>query len=259
MVNGDEYLQRITSVFSQFQLARRAIDGFLKSDEAVVRFLHEELEKLGQRLVQGAEKHNVALEGDSSFASDRFRMDLSIARAELPKRLEEVEQRLRQNEVILLIALFENEMKEIHREMLRQNPQLLKPDRQVSLGKLVSQGTKNVIESEIDRDVQSLDRKSVEERAHYFQNHLNLDWFNGKVTPLVRVAVDCRNRILHETPNTEVPDFELMTAQFVAFHLPLYCCLQGAAEYPSGFTMGEGWDVQGFKKKLQDLHASKKE
>lgn len=165
MVNGNEYLQRITSVFSQFQLARRAIDGFLKSEEAVVRFLHEELEKLGHRLVQGAEKHNVTLEGDSSFASNRFRMDLSATRAELPKRLEEVEQRLRQNEVILLIALFENEMKEIHREILGQNPQLLKPDRQVPLGKLVSEGTKIVIESEIDREVQSLDRKSVEERS----------------------------------------------------------------------------------------------
>jgi len=101
---------------------------------------------------------------------------------------------------------------------------------------LVAKGAEEVIETEIEREVQSLDRKSVEQRSKYFQEKLNLDWFNGTIVPILDQAIRYRNRILHEDVTAKVSDGDLTMAGIAAV-LPMWCCLQGVVLYPAGFTM----------------------
>lgn len=57
-------------------------------------------------------------------------------RTELPTRLAEVENRRRQNEIILRLALLEAFMKEFHRAILRQKPSLLRSERTLPIGRM---------------------------------------------------------------------------------------------------------------------------
>ena len=50
-----------------------------------------------------------------------------------PERHKDLENRLAQNEVILLVAVFEDLVKSVHREVLKQNPKLLDGTRQIPL------------------------------------------------------------------------------------------------------------------------------
>jgi len=149
--------------------------------------------------------------------------------------------RVNQNEFIMLVALFEIQMKDIHREILLQDQKLLSPDRQVPLGRLISGGFDAVLELEIEREVQSLDRKNFEERASYFQSRLGLVWPKEPTPTAAREILDIRNRLLHEDADLSIADDKLGEAREVAFMLSYCFCLQCAARYPKGFQQWDGY------------------
>src|SRR5262249_48935876 len=119
--------------------------------------------------------------------------------------------------------------------VLRQNPSLLNPDREIKLGKLVALKEQKVIEDEIEYAVQVLDRKSVKERAKAFEK-LGLPWVDDLDT-IERVII-LRNRILHEDTNIEVSDLDLGNARLIAMGTPLHLCMTAEDNYPSGFHSG---------------------
>lgn len=239
MIDGDVYLERFTSIYLQFDLALRAISGFQGSDDAVQTYLGEELSQLRSLLKDAPKSSDFDPEKHWAFSSEGSSTYLSSLKETLPTLLEQVVNRLRQNKLILMVTLLESALKDIHREILRCNNTLLKADRQIPLGKLTSQPVEEIIEEEIEREVQSLDRKSLEQRAEYFDKRLNVSWFDGTIVPLLEPVFNLRNKVLHEDSDAVVSDSDLRLAHIVCLSLPLGCIMQAAVQYPEAFKWGE--------------------
>ena len=82
-------------------------------------------------------------------------------------------------------------------------------ERQVPLGRIIAEGADAVIEFEIEREVQALDHKTVEERAKYFQERLQLNWKQCTDFQSVQRVLEIRNQLLHENPGMTVTDSQL--------------------------------------------------
>lgn len=236
MVNANQYLARVVSAIEQVKLARRTLVDFAKAPDAVSKFIAEETTEL--REVLGRLADRAAPEDAVKRRNELFERYVEGRHQSLSTQLVDVENRLNQNEVILLAALFENQMKQIHREVLRQDPSALKSDRTVPLGKLIAEGRDVIVEDEIEREVQALDRKSVADRAKYFRERLKIDWFGDTAVPLVERVLTLRNDLLHENPDMLVSTNDVEYARFVALAVPMYCCLRAADRFPSAFP---GW------------------
>ena len=239
MIDGKTYWSRFSSINMQFDFAMRALDGFKGSDEAVENYLTDEMHSLRKMLGEVSKDRGVDPSKHWAFSEDGSKKFLDSVKTGLPTRLEEVVNRIRQNKLILMVTLLEAFLKDIHREVLIQNPSLLRADRQIPLGKLVTQPFTQIISEEIEREVQSLDRQSLKQRAEYFDKRLNISWFDGKIVPLVEPITELRNTILHENPDTPVSESDLELALVVCAALPMGCVMQAAVIYPKGFKWGD--------------------
>lgn len=236
MVNANDYIARVVSAIQQSKLARRTLHEFGESPIALARLIAEEatgLRELFQKAGDPAAPDEVIKRRNQLL--DRYSEN---RQASLPSQLASVGNRLSQNELILLVALFEDQMKQIHREVLIQDPTCLNPERTVPLGKLFSDGIDAVLADEIEREVQSLDRKSVSERAKYFRERLQIDWVGGTAVPFVERVISLRNDILHSSIDRVVSNSQVEEARFVALTVPMHCCLCAAERFPLAFP---GW------------------
>ncbi len=197
MISWETYFERIVKLRIQFDLARKALDGFTGSQEALDRYANEEFEGARKLILEAAKKEGT--DEKETWANDKNRVQryLELSKSHALSGMGDVKIRLSQNEYILQAAIFESFMKSVHREILRAAPTLLRSDRNIDLGRLVSQGQETLVREEIEREVQSLDRQSVEKKAEYFRDRLNIDWFGGKIVPLLDLAINVRNEILH--------------------------------------------------------------
>jgi hypothetical protein len=222
----DHYHERLNSIFTQFQFARKAIKGFIEQNEPDTEMPAPPPKFTLASLMgkSGIEDLLTNLGTRAEFAKGGF-----------PTKYKKLENRLAQNEVVLIVAVFEDQLKAIHREVLRQNPLLLNPDRQIKLGKLVALKQDKVIEDEIESAVQALDRQSAKERARAFAK-LDLPW--GSQVDAVEHVTHLRNRILHENIDVEVKGWDLTSAQIVSVLLPLNLYFRAEELYPSGFDSG---------------------
>lgn len=134
------------------------------------------------------------------------------------------------------MTIFESLMKDIHRAILEDQPTLLREDRQVPLGKLLAKGQDEVLREEIEREVQMLDRKSVEDKADYFFRRLGINWFGGAIVPFLNHAVKVRNEMLHENPDRVVNEKDLFFLNLATFSVPIATLAQAALLYPRSFT-----------------------
>ena len=240
MISWEQYFDRIVSLHLQFDMGSKAVSGFSSTPEAVEKHLESELEAFRKMAREGAERDGVDASGSWVYTTEGAEKYLNELRTTLPSRLRDFENRLRQNELVLRVAIFEAFMKDLHREVLRQEPSILKSDRQVPLGKILSAGLDVVLADEIEREVQILDRKSVSEKARYFLERLGIDWFDGKIVPFLERVIKVRNRIMHEDPDYKIKDEDIGTAQVVCFSIPWVTVIQAAVLYPGGFTQVEG-------------------
>jgi len=236
MIDANQYLLRLMSVIEQFKLAKRMVSTFSASSGDLAAIVNEEslaLQNQFDRLSVPNVSEEIAQRREHLV--QKYSQQLQ---AELPNRIAHVGNRLNQNELILLVALFEAQMKDIQREILRQEPALLKPDRMIPLGRIVAVGRDAIVEEEIEREVQEVDRKSVADRAQYFERRLRIDWFGGHVVSIVKESLDLRNRVIHAEPDLQVSDTDVDTARWVTFAVPYYCCLRASERYPVAFP---GW------------------
>jgi len=238
VIDGQSYFERLAGISAQFDLTLRAIKGFRGSNEAVREYLADDLASLRGFLTEGAKETGFDFAAHWVFSEDGSAKYLDGVKAALPAQLETVLNRLRQNHLILLVTCLEAALKEIHRAILKKEPRLLKADRQIPLGRLTSQPLSEIIDEEIEREVQSLDRKSIADRAEYFDKRLNVSWFDGTIVPLAEPVFNLRNTILHEDPNAKVSESNLRLAQVVCFSLPLGCIMQAAVLFPDTFKWG---------------------
>jgi hypothetical protein len=179
-----------------------------------------------------------------AFTAEGTQKYFDSRKERIPEDLGKVENRINQNELIMRVTLLEGFLKEIHREVLRQKPALLRSDRQIPLGRLVALGPEKILEEEVEREVQSVDRKSIGDRAKYFLERLSIDWFDGTIVPLMEWAFGQRNEILHFNPDAEVSSKDLGRASVVGSAVPWVSVAQAAILYPGGFKMIEGLEME---------------
>lgn len=242
MLSWEEYFDRIVSVQLQFDLARKALVSFQDKPEAVERYIEGELEEVRKSIIKENEDQTDQLKQHLAFMREMTESYFNSVKASIPARVAEVENRLNQNEFISLVTLFEGFIKDIHRQVLRQKPELLRADRQIPLGRVIAIEKEKLIEEEIEREVQILDRKNVEEKVKYFRERLRIDWFDGTIVPLLARVLELRNVILHVDPNKKIEVLDIGLANTVCFTIPWVSVAQAAVLYPSGFKMIEGLD-----------------
>jgi hypothetical protein len=270
MVDGDQYVERVISVMKQCEMARNALGEFrddpIKQEQiaqdAVSSFLRSFRKMVAKAMLlsdneqsdgASAIKHDTpsdiksenivyGIHSEHEHVRTQLRSVGDDAKAEFVSKVQVALNRINQNELIMLVALFETQMKAIHREVLRQEPSLLSADRSVPLGKLISEGFERTIESEIDREVQSLDRKAVDGRAAYFQVRLRLHFDDsGEMRGWWQKMIDARNGLLHEDPDMTITEDQLKAVRDVVLFLPFRHCQQCVTRYPQGFRQWDGW------------------
>ena len=226
MIRLEDYLLRVQSITEQYEYARYAIKGFIASidPEALTKIKHPP----------------IALEAFLNPSDEEFlnavRHHIEELKGGFPEDKKDLENRLAQNEIILLVAVFEDQLKSIHKEILRQNPKLLSADREISLGRLAALGGDAIIAEEIERAVQLLDRLSLKEKAKAFAK-IGFPWKANILQ--IEMMITLRNTILHEDTNQKVSSWDLMNARIQALSLPAQLYWDGFAIYPSAFPISE--------------------
>lgn len=236
MITWDNYWKRFVDVFIQFDLAKKAISGFRDTPEVIRKFAEKELEGLRNQMQEHFKKKGQDPKDSWLYDETKVEKYLEGTIDTIPSRLADIENRMNQNHLILQVTLFETFMKDIHREILRQDPKLLKPDRKIPLGRVISAGLNSIIDEEIEREVHSLDRKSIEERCEYFKDRLSIDWsFDGTVIPLIKSIIDQRNAILHKDPDIKVDRFDLQVALSICMGIIMVTIVQAHLLFPDSF------------------------
>jgi hypothetical protein len=230
MIRLEDYFRRVESIQTQYNYAREAIMGFMTS-----KYPTKALKpKTSERMVPLS---SFASGSDPEFIKQLTEYVESL-KGGFPDDKKDLENRLAQNEIILLVAVFEDMLKSIHREMLHQNPKLLSPDVKINLGKLAALGENAIIAEEIERAVKSLDYENVKARAKAFEK-IGLSW-NGDVERVEHI-LNLRNEILHQDMNKHVSGWDLTLARSLVLTLPLHLCWEGNRLYPDAFetTLGK--------------------
>ncbi|MFH1063384.1 MAG: hypothetical protein V1747_10965 [Candidatus Omnitrophota bacterium] len=192
-------------------------------------------------IISAMRDENYDLTWHPIFTSKAPRMHFKEQKKIIEDNLETTHNRLIQNKLILLVTIFESFLKDIHKEIIIQNPSILKNNKQIASSKLISPGKNKIIMKKIiDKEVYSLDRKNSEEKARYFKDKLGIDWFEGKIVPLLRHVIKVRNVILHEDHEYKVSEFEIGLAFMICQSIPYVTVAQAAILYPKGFKLPLG-------------------
>lgn len=226
VIRLEDYLRRIESIQTQYSYARKAIVGFIASQDPT------KVPK-GKTLEQMVPLSILAAGSNADFIKQMSEYVESL-KGGFPDDQKDLENRLAQNEIILLVAVFEDQLKSIHREVLRHNPKLLNPERDIKLGRLAALGESAIVEEEIERAVALLDREKVKDRAKAFEK-LGLTW-KVDVKRVERIS-QLRNDILHQDMDRQVSGWDLSETHGIVTTLPMFLCLDGNRLYPNAFEV----------------------
>lgn len=232
MVSWDDFFERIAQLRTQFRLAETAIQGWGQSQEMLEKFAQNSLVELRDMIRERTESND---SGKGWIFTDEARINdyLQSVQVATSQKITEVKERLRQYEYILLVTLFENFLKTVHRKILETNRELLKPDRKIELGRLVIEGEEDILAKEVEREVRSLDRETIQKRADYFRHRLKIDWtFSGRIIPTAESVITLRNTILHEDPDRKVRGIDLEIATLVCTGVTFAAAAGAAVLYP---------------------------
>lgn len=104
-------------------------------------------------------------------------------------------------EILFRVTIFEGFLKHVHAVMLKADSKIFtsaKPKRQTTYDEVFSGPFDEFKEQQICREVEELDRQSMEQRLDYFAKHLGID-FDKKRKWLIELS-DLRNKIAHGRP-----------------------------------------------------------
>lgn len=249
MIQGAEYLVRVSSVSRLFDFAGKAVEEFGKNEKANRQYVEEVLNNYWTKKYGDDKATQERLGVTKGDPLPAHLMDKLVPAVHdlVPKRIEDVSNLLRQNQLVTLSAHFETFMKDIHRAVLNAHPEFLKGDRTVPLGKLISKDRKEILEEEIEREVHGLDRKNIQQRAEYFRDILGLPWEPRESIPMwcsedvgaagqIERILGLRNRTLHEEPQLNVSVLDSLLAFCFFVLVPLVCCIRGHELYPECFS-----------------------
>lgn len=174
-------------------------------------------------------------------------------------RIEFLEDRLNQSELLLLVAHFESFLKVVHMQYLLAAPGIvLSKGKTEILVKSLFSKTDDFrpdlwLRGAIFKEVKVLDREGITEKADYFQKHYKISFGSDVDLKTLVEIMEQRNKVSHEIfvregekPNlaTEpervselpvVPDDLLCEARRMFREIPSRCVSVGAKRYPAFF------------------------
>lgn len=263
-LSASAYLEALEGVEQQFALLRFAVRSC--SERRLIEFNKSFLQKRLGVVDASLAKFNakfpdladpeIYAEGKKWVKSDWGKKN---RHRDMRFKIEFLEDRLNQSELLLLVAHFESFMKVVHKQFLLAAPGIvLSKGKTEILVKSIFSKTDDFrpdlwLRGAIFKEVKVLDREGITEKAQYFQKHYKISFgSDAELKALVEIMAQ-RNKVSHEIfiregdePNlaTEpervselpvVPDDLLRDARRLFREIPARCVSVGAKRYPAFF------------------------
>ncbi len=236
-MNFYECISRINSIDSQHKIALSAFDLYQKEEEANISDMMEKRNAIFSEYLEKTKKEKA--DKNEKFDEAAFKNEYGIIFGlhkgflSYPKQqAEQLKNSIRQNSLIVTLSTFEIFLNDLVKHILSNRPILLKSDRKIEIGRLVTLGTDTVIIEEVERQVYALDRKSIFDRAKYFQSHLKLSW--GKDSSCINIISrikDIRNDIVHKDTDLVVSEAALIEAMKICKSVVLNLMISFLKQY----------------------------
>lgn len=219
-ISWNNFERRVIELHMSWKLSIRAIEGFKDSGEALDSYLTEDYQDFIGLLSKAAKTSGKQITDFPAYrAFDKFKPGRSEI---LHRELDSVIRNIHAAYLLNFVAILEDHIKQCARVLLLDNPRILGSQRHIPLGKLISMGKDEVILQEVERCVQSLDRKSVEERVGFFNKNFGLDFFGEPGKTLLKSLTDKRNKLLHEEPGTGVSKMDAGLSCFLCSSIGIW-------------------------------------
>lgn len=254
MIKVDEYARQMRWFRLHLELLHQALNHFSRDKAALRVFVEGQQKKFSAGLdrylqTEGEDPQDIANKMIARALTNSYTSTLA---RQVQTHVEFAESKLHQTEIILRCSFFEAEMKDIHRHCLCAKPMLLRGEKEIALGRLISKGEDAVLEEEIETEVKRLDRENVKERAKYFKDKLGLKWGDPKlfhqfyrlkssqdhadIVAAVDELSELRHKIVHKDTGYIVKPDELDNARSYFTFVPSFCCRQAVKLYPEQFS-----------------------
>lgn len=217
-MNFYECISRLNSIEEQYEIALFAFDLYQKEKEAELSDLMEKRKAEFFKYIELIKKEKA--EKNEKFDESKFKKYygplFGIYEEMLlypGKQADQLKNSIRQNSLILTLSTFEIFLNDLLRHILLNRPNLLSPNRKIEIGRLITDGVDKVISEEVERQVYTIDRKSIFDRADYFKTHLKLYW--GKDSNHIEIfnkINNLRNNIVHRDTDLMVSEEDLKEA-----------------------------------------------
>jgi len=235
-MNFLECISRLNSIDDQYDIALFAFDLYRKEKESELSEMMEKRKaELSKSLeVMKKEKADKNENIDESSFKQIYGKLFGIYEGMLSYPSEQADQlknSIRQNSLILALSTFEIFLNDFIRHILKNRPSLLSPNRKIEIGRLLTVGADKVISEEVERQVYTIGRKSVFDRANYFETHLKLCWSkDSSLIETINRINDLRNDIVHKDTELQIKEEDLKEAiracKAIVFQLTLECMKQ---------------------------------
>ena len=223
-ISWDNFERRVIKFHMSWKLSIRAIEGFKESGEALDSYFTEDYQDFIGLLSKTAKTSGKQITDFPAYRTfDKFKPGRSEI---LHRELDSVIRNIHAAYLLNFVAILEDHIKQCARVLLLDNPRILDSQRHIPLGKLISMGKDEVILQEVERCVQSLDRKSVEERVDFFNKNFGIDFFGEPGKTLLKSLTDKRNKLLHEEPGKGVSKMDADLSCFLCFSIGIWLLMQ---------------------------------
>jgi hypothetical protein len=171
--SGQEFWDKKDDHNFQYLVIAEAVNRFFATPGAAIQFIeklgHEELAEDRQMFADTGDP--ISPETEKAF----FEFYTARRKKSIHQHQEIIENAVRQNELLILISLFEGFLKDVHRSILVTYPRMLsktRPKRPVDLGRIWGQGINTFIEEEATKEVKEVDHQSLQDKLLYFNDKL---------------------------------------------------------------------------------------
>ena len=238
MIKISSYNDRLELIEIEFRFLRFAVSSLQKTKKR--RFFSDVSSEQLNRLDAGLKTLPIGLmepdqiEELKTFVQKRDRKKFAPRNQRVFS--ETIQDGTNASELLIRVALFESFMKDIHAEVLRASPALLakiRPDQQVKYKDIFTSTAsfQAILNQQILRELDEVDRLPFHWRAKYFDKQLNLPMADEETLEFVVGIMELRNEISHENPLKTVSPTDLEKAVKVLKQIPARICTKAATDY----------------------------
>jgi hypothetical protein len=243
--NYQNYLERLSELMDQYDITVEALDRFNDDDFGKKSFIEERVKRIP----------TIPPRIDFNEYKEEFKKLNEFVGKKLPPALKKQYNALKQNVLIICFAFFEAFIKDLFRDILLDDLYTLKPGRKpkdkrkmilepkakkIILDCLKKFGLDKTIDEQVENEVKEMS-KNFKEWPGYFEKRTGISWFknekwaeNEQWNNLVKLK-DLRNDIIHEYPDKEVSDEDLIEALKLFHEIPNGLIEHVFNKYPDKF------------------------